>query len=228
MAVPAKAQRRRKRRSFIEEARRRQILQIAMDEIDRNGYRNTSVDAIAARAGISKGAVYYHFAGKRELAEELAAAIVDELFEYRKRRVEAQSCARDKLRAYVDAYFDFVCRNVRKFAAIVEAGIDTSSQDRGNPWGAVANERAFRYIEEILTEGQRGGEFRTFDAAALAPVIQGALDGLVVSWFSYPDGVGLEACKGELHRMIEACTDLHAAESGGHKARPRGRTGVRP
>ncbi len=32
-----------------------------------DGYSATSLDSVAARAGVTKGAVYHHFAGKREL-----------------------------------------------------------------------------------------------------------------------------------------------------------------
>ena len=39
--------------TFIEEARRRQILDIALDEITAKGYRNTSVQEIANKANIT-------------------------------------------------------------------------------------------------------------------------------------------------------------------------------
>jgi TetR/AcrR family transcriptional regulator, fatty acid metabolism regulator protein len=201
-------------RSFIEEARRKQILEIAIKEIDRRGYRNTSVDAIAARAGISKGVVYYHFAGKRELVGTITGALLDELFEYRKARVEAETSASARLRAYIEAYFEFVCANSKKFGAMMEAGIVLGSDDGGNPWASAVNERAFDYIARLLAAGQESGEFREFPSRLLAPVIQGAVDGIALHWFSDPQGVNLAECKREIEEMIETYVKRCAVSRG--------------
>ena len=49
------------------------ILQAAYDELIAKGYYDVSMDEIAARVGISKGALYLHFAGK----EALVAALLE-------------------------------------------------------------------------------------------------------------------------------------------------------
>ena len=43
------------------------ILRAASDLLIEKGYHDASMDEIAARAGISKGALYLHFAGKEAL-----------------------------------------------------------------------------------------------------------------------------------------------------------------
>jgi AcrR family transcriptional regulator len=53
---------------------RDELLAAAMKVFARHGYRQASVDAIAAEAGYSKGALYWHFSGK----EEVLLALVDE------------------------------------------------------------------------------------------------------------------------------------------------------
>ena len=62
------------------------ILQAAYDVLVEKGYYQVSMDEIAARAGISKGALYLHFAGKealvaRLLEQEIAAylALIDQV-----------------------------------------------------------------------------------------------------------------------------------------------------
>jgi len=47
--------------TFIEEARRKQILDIALEKIATQGFQNTTIQEIANQAGISKGVIYYHF-----------------------------------------------------------------------------------------------------------------------------------------------------------------------
>ena len=49
------------------EISRGEILDAALACFSARGYHETSVDDIATRAGLSKGAIYWHFEGKREL-----------------------------------------------------------------------------------------------------------------------------------------------------------------
>ena len=44
-----------------------------------DGYERTSIDAVAARAKVTKGAVYHHFEGKRQLFEAVFRREVDRL-----------------------------------------------------------------------------------------------------------------------------------------------------
>jgi AcrR family transcriptional regulator len=51
------------------------ILQAAFQEMYRSGYRSADLDAILTAAGVTKGALYYHFDNK----EALGYAVVDEV-----------------------------------------------------------------------------------------------------------------------------------------------------
>ena len=57
------------------ERTRGRLLQAAFREMHRSGFRNADLDAILARAGVTKGALYYHFDNK----EALGYAVVDEI-----------------------------------------------------------------------------------------------------------------------------------------------------
>jgi TetR/AcrR family transcriptional regulator, transcriptional repressor for nem operon len=57
------------------ERTRKRLLQAAFREIHRAGFRSADVDAILAKAGVTKGALYYHFDNK----EALGYAVVDEV-----------------------------------------------------------------------------------------------------------------------------------------------------
>jgi TetR/AcrR family transcriptional repressor of mexJK operon len=58
--------------------KRRAILEAATTLFLRNGYRGTSMDEIAALAGVSKQTVYKGFAGKESLFSEIVTSAVDE------------------------------------------------------------------------------------------------------------------------------------------------------
>ena len=53
---------------------RSELLATAADCFSRYGYAGSSIDRIARRAGVSKGAIYYHFRDKQDL---LAAAVLE-------------------------------------------------------------------------------------------------------------------------------------------------------
>ena len=60
--------------------KRRAILDAAAEVFAASGYERASIDAIAARAGVSKPTVYSHFGGKEQLFREsiaLSAEIVN-------------------------------------------------------------------------------------------------------------------------------------------------------
>lgn len=54
-------------------ATRAVIVEAAAAEFDEHGYLGTSVDAVALRAGLTKGAVYFHFASKADLGGAVIA-----------------------------------------------------------------------------------------------------------------------------------------------------------
>src|SRR5579863_6834491 len=57
------------------ERTRERLLKAAFQEMHRSGYRSADLDAIMAAAGVTKGALYYHFDNK----EALGYAVVDEV-----------------------------------------------------------------------------------------------------------------------------------------------------
>lgn len=61
---------------------RRELMAIAIDCFARFGFQGSSVDRIARMAGVTKGAIYYHFRDKEDL---LAAAVADRIAEFESR-----------------------------------------------------------------------------------------------------------------------------------------------
>src|ERR1700754_5321049 len=55
------------------------LIDAARELFARDGYDATSLDAVAARATVTKGAVYHHFEGKRQLFEAVFSREVERL-----------------------------------------------------------------------------------------------------------------------------------------------------
>ncbi|PRC45203.1 TetR family transcriptional regulator, partial [Mycobacterium sp. ITM-2017-0098] len=53
------------------------LVQAARELFARDGFDATSLDAVATRAGVSKGAVYHHFTGKSQLFRAVFAREVE-------------------------------------------------------------------------------------------------------------------------------------------------------
>jgi AcrR family transcriptional regulator len=57
------------------------LVEAARDLFAEDGFAATSLDAVVAKAGVTKGALYHHFAGKRELFAAVFAAEQEKLNE---------------------------------------------------------------------------------------------------------------------------------------------------
>src|SRR5436309_10943117 len=110
------------------EPSRKQLTMAAIDCFARLGYQGTSIDRIARAAGVTKGAVYYHFRDKEEL---LFAAVKDRIGGFEKQvlaDVVPDEDALATLRRVVDACFiNATVSNHRRFiiTLMIEA-LDTN------------------------------------------------------------------------------------------------------
>lgn len=85
------------------------ILEAAAELFTRRGFERTSLQAVADRAGVAKGLIGHHFQSK----DGLLAAVLGEFY-VRQRAALAEAYDPSlalpvRVRAIVDAYFDFMC-----------------------------------------------------------------------------------------------------------------------
>lgn len=194
------------RRSFIEEARRRQIIASAVEVISDVGYGNASLARIAEHAGISKGVISYHFAGKDDLMTQLVIQLYVSAAEYIAPRVGAAVGARGQLLAYLESNLGFIAANTTYVAALVE--VVTNLRDaEGHPKFASADgERDIIVpLVDILTEGQRAGEFGEFDPLLMAKSIRDAIDGAAGRAVREPD-FAMDTYSAHLCKLFDTAT----------------------
>ena len=188
--------------SFIEKARRKQIVDTAIRTIAARGYSQTSLAEIAREAGISKGVISYHFEGKGELIEEILARLMHEPAEYIKGRVDARETAVDKLGAYVAANFEFAKLHRNHLLALVDLWGSRDPSEGRSRFDSEAYGPSRRYLSRIVETGQEHGELGPGAAKTTASVIQAAIDGVLLQWAFDPDEVDLDACRDEIQEMI--------------------------
>ena len=189
------------RPSFIEEARRRQIVETAIRTIATRGYSQASLAEIAREAGISKGVISYHFEGKVELVEEILSRLLREPAEFIKERVDSRERAMDKVRAYVTANFEFMKTHRDHYVALVDLW-ESRGSEYGKRFGAEAYEPSRAYLSRILETGEARGEFRRLTHATVASVIQAAIDGVMLQWVFDEKAIDLDACRDQILEMV--------------------------
>ena len=95
--------------SVTSSARRRQIIDAAIEVIAESGYAKTSFARIAEKAGLSSTRfISYHFHGKGELMAAVVADDISGIGDYVGQRVQAESTAAGKLRTYIEAVVEHI------------------------------------------------------------------------------------------------------------------------
>jgi AcrR family transcriptional regulator len=138
---------------------RRKVLEAARDLFNEIGYEETTIRAVAERAGVSVGSVFTTFASKAGVLSQVMDDRVDALYR------ELDHVARhmrgsviDRLCSLFAIHYDFECRRVRLFLAHIAASFSPSLDSSTVPYGRNARFKAM--IIDMLREGQTKGEVR--------------------------------------------------------------------
>lgn len=164
------------------EESRAAILQAAAREFSEQGIAGARTDAIARAARVNKALLYYYFTDK----ETLYAAVLDDAFCGMKARIfhalDSDLGPRDKLLAYIGAYFDFIASNPvypklmqREMMRVREGHsehIDRLVKTYFQP--------IYTRVSDLLHQGISRGDFRPVDPAHFIP----SMIAMIVFYFS--------------------------------------------
>ncbi len=191
-----------KKPSFIEEARRRQIVETAIETIAAHGYSQASLAEIAKKAGISKGVISYHFDGKEELLDEILRSLLRKPAEFVKERVDSAGTALEKLGAYVAANFEFMKSHRVGYVALVALWGQRYGAGDESSLNAEAYEPSRHYLAHILEEGRKTGEMRPLPVRTTASLVQAAIDGVMLQWVFDEESIDLDVARDEVTEML--------------------------
>ena len=94
------------------------------------GYHASGMDEIAECAGVSKPVLYQHFPGKLELYLAVLQSYVDSLIAGVRQALRSTTDNRQRVRAAVQAFFDFVDNDTQGFRLVFESDIMGDPQVR--------------------------------------------------------------------------------------------------
>jgi AcrR family transcriptional regulator len=160
-------------RTFTETARRAQIVQCAADAIAEIGYARTSLAEVAARAGIAKSVISYHFTDKNELLREIVRTAITEYLELIGPHLAAEDSVRGKIRTYLAASAEFMIVHRSLHLAVVEIAFNALGPD-GRPQLESMPLNVRENLEDMLRQGQHSGELGQFDVRVMADLLRSA------------------------------------------------------
>ncbi len=164
------------------EESRATILQAAAQEFAEHGIAGARTDAIAREARVNKALLYYYFKDK----ETLYGAVLDDAFSDLRSTVfhvlDSKLSPREKVLAYVGAYFDFVASHPL-YPRLMQREM-MRARDGASPHLERLIKGYFRPIfarvSEVLRQGIAAGEFRPVDPVHFVP----SMIAVIVFYFS--------------------------------------------
>lgn len=194
-----------KKGTFTGYFRRKQIIEVATKTIAQKGFNNTSLEDIAANAGISKGVISYHFSNKYNLIRDIAATLLQQMNLFIKEKVDQGETDRERLRNYIKASIEFLCEKRDHFLVIMDVGINNSVREESNPFSLFSYRICRSQIAEIILSGQKNNEFKQLPVETVASNIQATIDGLGIQYIFTDDKALLIECEKQLLQTVESC-----------------------
>lgn len=189
-------------RTFLRDARHAQLVDTAIEVLAEVGAEQATLGRIAERAGISRGAINYHFGSRRELF----AAVIDEVYAVGARELGPTmtdaATPRDWLAEFVRGSIAFYARYPRHLLALT-ALYTCRNEDCFSREERPEHAAEMAALATGLREGQVAGQLRDFDVTLMALTVRAVLDtavGLVRA------GAEPEALAEELWRTLDAAT----------------------
>jgi TetR/AcrR family acrAB operon transcriptional repressor len=173
---------------------RRDLMDIAIDCFARYGYQGASIDRIAKAAGLSKGAIYYHFKDKEELLFE---AVKNRVSQFERRVTSDLGGLPDAvaaLRRVTAVCLEHATKSNhrRLIVTLMVEALDTNARLSTQFRDMMRRFRGF--LRGIIEVGQRQGVFRSdVNAGTAAGVYAGAVMGAEIEYYQDPTAVDLGA-----------------------------------
>jgi TetR/AcrR family transcriptional regulator, cholesterol catabolism regulator len=141
-------------------ARRRQkILDVAVDLFSERGYLGTTVDDIAAGAGITKRTLYHHMANKESILAEIHSAFIQAGLQRWEAVVSEGGSPTEVLRRLIEEHVRIVAAHRKAIAVFFEDAKHLNEKSRSE-----INAQRDRYeaiLYTTISEGVGTGEFRS-------------------------------------------------------------------
>ena len=170
--------------------RTNEITQAAMEVFLEKGYENTTMDAIAYRAGISKGGLYHYFPSKDRVMVVANGKISEKVTEIME---SSQKCpsVREGISHYIENYIRYWLENPQETAFLFLSIAKIMEKPELLKYYQQYTRDYIVFLEGAFTLGIQQGEFKEHDVRTSAITLMAALDG-ILSYMAFDEGLKLE------------------------------------
>jgi len=155
-------------------ATRAALIAAATVRFGADGYQATTLAAVAADLGVTKGAAYHHFAGKKALFTAVFMTVQRGLVA----AVAASSAtgtALERLRNACRCYLDQCTAGTARIVLADGPSV------LGDTWQQIDDRIWLRALRDLIQQAQRDGQFAPVDAGLAARVISAAITQLAMA-----------------------------------------------
>lgn len=157
-------------------ATRDQLIDVATGLFAEQGYEGTSIEEVLGTAGVSRGALYHHFAGKEALFEAVVRTVEDRILaglaEVTRDAPDAVAALLTASLAWIDLASDPVIQQILL--------IDAPSVLGWEKWQAMNGDRALGAVRAIMADIADQGRLKPELAGPFAHMILAAMDELAL------------------------------------------------
>lgn len=182
---------------------RERFIEVARQLFARKGVENTTMNDIASASEKGRRTIYTYFKSKREIFNAVIASETDELLSRLRKIVDTDAPPKEKLMDYVACRFDTMSEIVSRNGSL-KAGFfrDVRKVDRARK---LITDKESMLLKEILSEGNKSGQFHINDLEGAALLVTHTLHGLDVPYIRdnlSKEGMSQEKLKKYITRLI--------------------------
>ena len=188
-----------------------QLVAAALECIGALGLRDTTVQDIAARAGMAQGSINQYFETKEQLFTAVLRSLADEFAAGW--RYGLERCGPDparRLRAFVDCYFAASVCQRRKIAVWFAFWGEVKARPQYRAVCAAHDAAHDRMLEALCGALGDGGDEAAAAARAAAKIIASVCHGLWLELLTGSDGLGRTELASLAHGALRALYPRHA------------------
>ncbi|OHD69627.1 MAG: hypothetical protein A2W19_01085 [Spirochaetes bacterium RBG_16_49_21] len=159
---------------------REQILKTARRLLPKYGYSGVSIRAIAMKAKLTTGAIYFHFKNKNEIYRTICYEAIDMLVEKFREGIGGRENPGQKLISTFDSYITFFYEHRDHYNILMEYKSHVHPEDHAENYEIMKKMcQMTDLMEETVRVGIKQGTFRNLDPRMLAILLAAVTEGML-------------------------------------------------
>ncbi|MCM3704003.1 TetR family transcriptional regulator [Paenibacillus macerans] len=191
--------------SSAHEDTRMRVLDAAMEVFARHGYAKAAMDQVAAEAGYTKSAIYWHFANKSDLYLAICERNLRQQEQLLPAQIGAIARSEDKVQALTDWLKEQLaaCMVTPDRPMLFFEFLTSSRNPEVQEKIRELFEGFYAKVADLLCDCQTQGWLRgDIDPGSLTVYTQTVLNGIVLSWILAPKGLMLDQFAQDAARLL--------------------------